>query len=61
MFDRDDYNAPEGRAAPTFLIGVLLLAICAIFTYLAIGGAFLDQGTQTAVYTPQVIDEGEAR
>ena len=53
---RTDRLTPEKRASATFPIAVLLLAICAIFVYLTIGGALLEDGTDTVVYTPQIAD-----
>ncbi|ASY72720.1 membrane protein [Sinorhizobium fredii USDA 205] len=55
MFTRRHHRqTPEKRASATFPIGVLLLAICAIFVYLTIGGGLLE--TDTVVYTPQIAD-----
>jgi hypothetical protein len=56
MFTRNDRQTPEKRASVSFPIGVLLLAICAIFVYLTIGGSLLEDGTDAVVYTPQVAD-----
>ncbi|APG94861.1 hypothetical protein [Sinorhizobium americanum] len=53
---RNDRLAPEKQASATFPVAVLLLAICAIFVYLTIGGGLLEDGTDTVVYTPQVAD-----
>ena len=61
MLIRDDRNMPEKRASTAFPIGLILLAICAIFAYLAIGGALLENGTETVVYTPQIAEMPEAR
>ncbi len=55
MFTRNDRQTPEKRASAAFPIGVLLLAICAIFVYLTIGGGVEDR-TDTVVYTPQIAD-----
>lgn len=55
MFTRRQHcQTPEKRASTSFPIGVLLLAICAIFVYLTIGGRLLE--TDTVVYTPQIAD-----
>ncbi|WEX76815.1 hypothetical protein PYH37_005158 [Sinorhizobium numidicum] len=61
MFGRDDYSTPERRASTAFPVSVLLLAICAIFAYLAIGGALLEEGVNTAVYIPQTADTSGSR
>ncbi|GEC38614.1 membrane protein [Sinorhizobium meliloti] len=52
---------PERRATAAFPIGLILLAICAIFAYLAIGGAMLEGETETVVYTPPIADAPEPR
>ena len=41
---------------PSSGLAVLLLAVCAIFVYLTIGGGLLEDGADTVVYTPQVAD-----
>ncbi|KSV87485.1 membrane protein [Sinorhizobium fredii USDA 205] len=44
-----------------FPIGLLLLAVGAILAYLAIGGAWSEKKTETAVYTPQITDNAKPR
>ncbi|ABR62669.1 hypothetical protein [Sinorhizobium medicae] len=61
MVTHDNSNMPERRATPAFPIGLILLAICAIFAYLAIGGALLESETETVVYTPPAADAPEPR
>ncbi|GCA53364.1 MAG: hypothetical protein KK482_21115 [Sinorhizobium meliloti] len=56
MLTHEDRNMPERRATAAFPIGLILLAICAIFAYLAIGGAMLEGETETVVYTPPIAD-----
>ncbi|OCP34926.1 hypothetical protein [Ensifer sp. LC163] len=60
MFSRYHHNAPERRSSAALPISVLLLLICAIFVYLAIG-VLLDEETQTVVYTPQITDTNSPR
>ncbi|WP_018010243.1 hypothetical protein [Sinorhizobium medicae] len=62
MVAHDNSNMPERRATAAFPIGLILLAICAIFAYLAIGGALLlESETETVVYTPPAADAPEPR
>ncbi|ASY59749.1 hypothetical protein [Sinorhizobium sp. CCBAU 05631] len=58
---RNERLAPEKQASATFPVAVLLLAVCAIFVYLTIGGGFLEGGADTVVYTPQVADSAGQR
>lgn len=61
MVTHDHSNMPERRATAAFPIGLILLAMCAIFAYLAIGGALLESETETVVYTPPIADAPEPR
>ncbi|MGZ2377844.1 hypothetical protein ACVI3U_005810 [Sinorhizobium medicae] len=61
MVTHDNSNMPERRATAAFPIGLILLAICAIFAYLAIGGALLESEMETVVYTPPAADAPEPR
>ncbi|MDX0431969.1 hypothetical protein GOL30_24530 [Sinorhizobium medicae] len=61
MVTHDNSNMPERRATAAFPIGLILLAICAIFAYLTIGGALLESETETVVYTPPAADAPEPR
>ena len=58
---RNDRLPPEKQASATFPIGILLLAICAIFVYLTIGGGLLEDGTDAVVYAPQIADSAGPR
>ncbi|WP_042778866.1 hypothetical protein [Sinorhizobium fredii] len=53
---RDVHNKPEQNASTALPIGLLLLSIGAIVAYLAIGEAWLENKTETVVYTPQTSD-----
>ncbi|ASY73332.1 hypothetical protein N181_25025 [Sinorhizobium fredii USDA 205] len=57
MLRRDRHNTQS----TAFPIGLLLLAIGAILAYLAVGGAWSDNRTETAVYAPQTIDNSKPR
>ncbi|MEY9626133.1 hypothetical protein ABIA27_001168 [Sinorhizobium fredii] len=57
MLRRDRHNTQS----TAFPIALLLLAIGAILAYLAVGGAWSDNRTETAVYTPQTTDNSKPR
>ncbi|ASY69041.1 hypothetical protein [Sinorhizobium fredii] len=57
MFLREDHDTHS----TAFPIGLLLLAVAAILAYLAVGGAWSNNKTQTAVYTPQITENSKPR
>ncbi|WP_085026731.1 hypothetical protein [Ensifer aridi] len=61
MYNGNKYDRPEQNASTAFPISLLLLSIVAIFAYLAIGGAWLRNETEIAIYTPQIEDVSRAR
>nr|WP_037385736.1 hypothetical protein [Sinorhizobium americanum] len=58
---RYNHNRPEQNASTAFPIGLLLLTVAAIIAYLAIGGAWSENGTETAVYAPQITENAKQR
>ncbi|OHV78187.1 hypothetical protein [Ensifer sp. LCM 4579] len=53
---RDYHDPPERNASTAFPIAVILLSMGVILAYLAIGGAWSENRTDSAVYTPQITD-----